>query len=274
MVPYTLVTLAENPQLEEPMRRLSLEAWPEFLRHDAVCGRHWEALFRLFAPFQVLLCGADQRVIAAGHTIPVGWDGTREDLPSGLDGVLARGVHNTQHGHAPTTLSALAAIVTPSHQRQGLSAVLLRAMRGVAAAHGFRALIAPVRPTLKHRYPLTPMARYAGWRRADGAPFDPWVRVHWRLGAELLQIAPQSMVVTGTVADWEAWTGLAFPDSGPYIVPGALQPVCIDRAHDVGRYEDPNIWMQHATAEPTAPPHAGPAGVPAPPGDQCAQGNG
>ena len=204
MVLYTLVTLAERPQLEEPMRRLSLEAWPEFLRHDAVCGQHWGLLFSLFAPFQLLFCDADQRVIAAAHTLPVVWDGTREDLPLGLDGVLARGVHNAQHGHAPTTLSALAAIVAPSHQRQGLSPLLLRAMRAVAAAHGSRALIAPVRPTLKQRYPLTPIARYAGWVRADGAPFDPWVRVHWRLGAEVLQIAPQSMVVTGTVADWEA----------------------------------------------------------------------
>jgi hypothetical protein len=41
---------------------------------------------------------------------------------------------------------------------------------------------------------------------------------------------------------------MCFPESGPYIVPGALQPVIIDRERDVGRYEDPNIWMRHATA--------------------------
>ena len=61
---------------------------------------------------------------------------------------------------------------------------------------------------------------------------------------------------------------MAFPDSGPYVVPGALQPVRIDREHDVGRYEDPNIWMKHATAEDPAPPHTGLAGVSEPPGDQ------
>jgi hypothetical protein len=125
--------------------------------------------------------------------------------------------------------------------------MILRAMRSTAAAYGLTALIAPVRPTLKHRYPLTPIDRYARWTRPDGSPFDPWLRVHWRLGAEFLQVAPQSMVVTGTVEAWETWTGLSFPESGPYVVSGALQPVVINLGRDCGRYEDPNVWMRHTT---------------------------
>jgi hypothetical protein len=144
-------------------------------------------------------------------------------------------------------LSALAAMVAPSHQRRGLSAAILQVMRATAAGHGLTALIAPVRPTLKHRYPLTSIERYMHWTQPDGSPFDPWLRVHWRLGAEFLQVAPHSMVVTGTVQEWEAWTGMSFPESGPYVVPGALQPVLIDLEKDCGRYEDPNIWMRHAT---------------------------
>jgi hypothetical protein len=41
---------------------------------------------------------------------------------------------------------------------------------------------------------------------------------------------------------------MRFPDSGSYVVPGALQPVVIDRAADEGRYEDPNVWMRHPIA--------------------------
>jgi hypothetical protein len=37
-------------------------------------------------------------------------------------------------------------------------------------------------------------------------------------------------VISGTVAEWEEWTGMRFPDSGAYVVPGALVPVDIDRA--------------------------------------------
>jgi hypothetical protein len=53
---------------------------------------------------------------------------------------------------------------------------------------------------------MTSMDQYVRWRRADGAPFDPWLRLHRQLGARLLRVAPRSMVVTGTIAEWEAWT--------------------------------------------------------------------
>jgi hypothetical protein len=38
---------------------------------------------------------------------------------------------------------------------------------------------------------------------------------------------------------------MSFPESGPYVVPGALQPVLMDLERDEGRYEDPNVWMRH-----------------------------
>jgi GNAT superfamily N-acetyltransferase len=241
------VTLEQRPDLIEQVRRLSSEVWAEFLQHSAVCNRHWRRLYSIFARFQVVLCEPADTVIAAGHTIPLRWDGTIADLPSGLDGVLERGVGDAEYGRKPTTLSALAAMVVPGHQRHGLSTEVLQAMRSTAASHGLTALIAPVRPTLKHRYPLTPIERYMRWTQPDGSPFDPWLRVHWRLGADFLQVAPQSMVITGTVQEWETWTGMRFPESGPYVVPEALQPVLIDLENDCGRYEDPNVWMRHAT---------------------------
>ena len=144
--------------------------------------------------------------------------------------------------------AALVAVVDPGYQGRGLSSLIIEGMRGLAAEHGLDALVAPVRPTLKARYPLTPMERYLGWRRADGQLFDPWLRVHERLGAEILGVCPGSLVVEGTVAEWEEWTGMAFPDSGSYVVEAALVPVEIDRAHDVGRYVEPNVWMRHTVS--------------------------
>ena len=77
----------------------------------------------------------------------------------------------------------------------------------------------------------------------DGSPFDPWLRDHWRLGARLARIAPRSMTYTGTVAEWEEWTGLRFPESGRYVIPGAIEPILIDRERGLGLYEEPNVWM-------------------------------
>ena len=76
-------------------------------------------------------------------------------------------------------------------------------------------VIAPVRPTLKPRYPLSPIEEFARWTRPDGAPLDPWLRTHWRLGARIIATAPRSQTMTGTVAEWQAWTGMAFPATRP-----------------------------------------------------------
>jgi hypothetical protein len=51
--------------------------------------------------------------------------------------------------------------------------VLLQAMAGLARDAGLTRLIAPVRPSLKERYPTIPIDRYARWTRPDGSPFDP-----------------------------------------------------------------------------------------------------
>jgi len=51
--------------------------------------------------------------------------------------------------------------------------------------------------------------------------------------------------VPGTAAAWEEWTGLAFPESGSYVVSGALVPIEIDRERDEGVHVEPNVWMVH-----------------------------
>ena len=53
------------------------------------------------------------------------------------------------------------------------------------------------------------------------------------------------MRISGSVAEWEDWTKLVFPESGTYVVPGALVPVEIDRERDEGVYVEPNVWMHH-----------------------------
>lgn len=248
----TVFTYAERPELQPEIRRLHREGWPTFMLYDPVSDRYWDALYSTFAEYQFLICDEHDAVIAIGHTIPVVWDGTIAGLPTGWDAVLERGVLDHQQGRRPTTLSALAAIVDPRVQGRGLSRDVLVAMRGIAAAHGLRELIAPVRPSLKSRYPLTPIERYVRWQHTDesGAalPFDPWLRVHARLGAEMLAVAPESLMIPGTVAEWQSWTGMQFPESGLYIVPGALHPVEIDCERDLGRYVEPNVWMRHRVA--------------------------
>jgi hypothetical protein len=135
--------------------------------------------------------------------------------------------------------------VDARQQGRGLSGLIIQGMARAAARAGLECLIAPVRPTWKERYPLAPLERYAAWLREDGLPFDPWIRLHVRLGATILGLAPRSLDVRGTLSQWEEWAAMAFPASGDYVVPGALVPVTMDRELDEGRYIEPNVWMRH-----------------------------
>jgi len=212
------------------------EVWPEFLRHDPISIQHWDRLYSERSEFQFALLDENGELLAEANSLPV------EGQPVGWDAAVLNGFAATQ----PDRLCALAIAIGRNYQGRRLATATLEHMRGLAIAHGFRELIAPVRPTLKHLYPLIPTDHYVAWRREDGSLFDPWLRTHERLGAELIAVAGESMRIEASVAEWEHWTGMIFPESGSHIVRGALVPVEIDRERDLGVYVEPNVWMRHS----------------------------
>jgi len=220
---------------ERDLRGTMPQLWPEFMSRDDVVSGFWPRLYDEYADFQLWVVDGKE-TIGYARTLPVRWDGLPE--PRGLSWAMSRGVEGE-----PSTLCAVVAGIVPAYRGKGLSSLLLRRMAGLAAAHGLDSMIAPVRPTWKERYPLTPIERYVLWRREDGFPYDPWLRTHERVGAELLEVAPLSMTVTGSREEWEEWTGLQFPEDGDYVVPGGLVPVRFEAGQ--GSYVEPNVWMRH-----------------------------
>jgi hypothetical protein len=243
----SLHTAAERPDLWE--RGIdSTDVWPEYNLHGDVLNEHWGSLEDELADFQfVLYDDSADVVVAEGHTAPFGWDGTDASLPNGIDAVL-RQVFAPGADHAATTPNTLCALAaeTPRHGRaRGLAVEILGAMRTLAQRHELTHLVAPVRPSWKERYPTVPIERYIGWRRADGQLLDPWMRVHERLGARVARPIPESLLITGTVAEWEAWTSMVFPETGDNVFPEGLALLHVDRDDDLGTYWEPNVWMVH-----------------------------
>ena len=243
-MPYDIVTLAEQPSLIETVNQIHREAWPQFLLHDQVWQRYWGRLLAEFGEYQLVLLEGD-KVIGAAHGIPLKWVGALEDVPSGWDSAVERGFRDKEGSVNPTAVIGLSLVILPDYQGRNLSRMLLSTLHDLAKRKEMRDVLVPVRPTMKSKYPKMPMGDYLSKLMRDGLPFDPWVRTHVKLGAKFLNIAHQSMVVTGTVAEWEEWTGKKFRKSGEHLVPGALVPVYIDRKKDQGIYEEPNIWVRY-----------------------------
>jgi len=235
-----LVRYADRPDLRDVrFRTLSARTFPAFTHHNQTGTRYWGRLVPEHPDFQLALVD-DGELVAELHSLPLAWDGSLADLPLGWDDVFER---SFETGRPYDSLAALAISVLPERRRERLSERMIEAMREVGRAHGLRELIAPVRPTLKDRYPLIAIERYAEWRREDGSHFDPWVRIHERVGGEILAPAPDSMRIEAPVGDWEEWTGVRFPDDGDYVVEGMLAPLRVSAG--IGVHVEPNIWMRH-----------------------------
>jgi GNAT superfamily N-acetyltransferase len=177
--------MRDRPRPDEQMARLFADGWPAFITADQQVKRHISRVRELFGDLELVLLDDDDVVVAAGWSVPLRWSGDPLDLPGGYADSLARAVDVDDRGERPDTLVIAAAQVRPDLRGHGIAAQLLTALGRLADEHGWARIIAPVRPTLKVRYPLTPIDRFASWTRADGAPLDPWICTHWRLGAGL-----------------------------------------------------------------------------------------
>ena len=251
-----IATFSQRPDLLDKVFGPEIQsAVPEFMRHDPAGALYYGNgqldRYREFGLVAVDLAEPD-RPVARAFSVPFAFrDGTkgREELPDGgWDAVIRWADEDRRAGRPATAVSALEIMVAPRLQRRGTSRLMLAALRGNAKRLGFGDLYAPLRPTDKHCEPLTPFADYVARQRDDGLPHDSWVRTHVRAGARIVKVAPHSMVITGTIAEWRRWTGLGFTASGPTIVPGALSPVHVSLEQDHAVYIEPNLWVHHRLA--------------------------
>jgi len=238
-----IFTADERPDLWDLARteQAFADLWPEYNHHGNNAARYFGVLYPRLAQFQALFVDRRSGDLAGrARTIPFRWDGTLDDLPTGIDAVGLRGINGRER---PTALSALAAEVATAYQGVGLSHLVLQVMAAMARSAGLAPLLAPVRPSWKERYPLTPIERYAAWRVEDGLPFDPWLRTHARLGGMVLRCEARSMQITASVGDWQTWTAMAFPEEGDYVFPRGLAPLRVGEG--TGTYWEPNVWVRH-----------------------------
>jgi GNAT superfamily N-acetyltransferase len=241
-------SLRERPDLRPLVFSDNLDAvWPEFMRQDAAAKLYFGApVFNHYLDYAFAGL-VDDEVVARAFAVPFafGTEGRTELPDGGWDQVIRWGHEDCVAGRRPTTMSALEIALVPKARGSGRSAAMLDALKSCAKKMGFAEMFAPVRPSQKHLRPRTPMREYLDLRRADNLPMDAWLRTHVRIGGEIVKIAPYSMTIVGTIAEWSQWTGATFERSGEAEVEGALVPVLVSLEQDYGVYVEPNVWVRH-----------------------------
>lgn len=234
-----------DTRIGEMQKDLGSKTWPEFMQHDDIVNKYWADLYTNFLKFQFALFDKP-KIIGIGNAVPIHWQGPFTDLPdTGLDWAMEKAGKDFQSGLKPNLLIGVQILINATFQSHGMSYEMLRIMKDIARSNGIDSIALPVRPTLKSDYPLTPIEKYVNWQNQDNLPFDPWIRVHIKAGGRVVGICHQSMIIKGTVSDWEKWTGLIFPETGDYVINKALTSILIDKNRDIGTYIEPNVWVIH-----------------------------
>ncbi|MCX5197770.1 N-acetyltransferase [Streptomyces sp. NBC_00249] len=251
MTAIKITSIADRPELAGRLWDMQ-DSWPEFSAHDSLA---WLLYPRIVAEFPeyVWIATDGDAVVARGFSLPFALHTAERAgaLPAqGWDAVLMWAFSDRRRGIRPDTVSAIEISIATGRQGEGLSGRMLAAMRESVRAAGFAELVAPVRPSGKPAEPDTPMSEYAYRTREDGLPYDPWLRVHVRAGAVIDSVAPLSMTINGSLAQWREWTGLPFDTRGPIRVPGALAPVHCEPEHGYAVYVEPNVWVRHPLGAP------------------------
>jgi len=232
--------LSDNKKLLDVINKLHSEPWPVFLSEDSSVKKYWQRLYQLYPEYQ-LLFRINSEYVGVANSAPIYWNANIDDLPAGFDKAIEIIIEKNEK---PNTLCGLAIVISKNYLGKGFSSKIINNFKKLAKFYGYSNLILPVRPTLKSQYPIILMDDYVNWEK-DNLSFDPWLRVHIKIGGTILKVANPSMRVRGTVSDWQKWTGMYFGESNKYIIQGALNPVDIDIESDLGEYIEPNVWVLH-----------------------------
>jgi hypothetical protein len=247
VVEYQVVNFKERPDLYDLQNAICGRAFPEFLYYSQIADKYWERMIAYYKEYQLLIL-KDHEIVSVINCMPMNLDIPDEALPQeAFNWGIEKGIKDFEAGKKINAVMGVQIIIPKEYQGKGLSSTAVEALKNMCVNRGIKRLVIPIRPSLKSKYPINSMDNYIQWKNSDGLPFDPWLRVHVKNNAQIISVCKNAVEVAGTVNEWETWTKMKFPESGEYVVPGALCPVKIDLENNLGTYIEPNVWVSYGS---------------------------
>lgn len=242
---YEVVTFKERPDLYDLQQNICGKAFPEFLYYSEIAAKTWEKMITYYKEYQLLFLH-DGKIVCVFNCMPMNLDITDEELPEeAFNWGLEKGIKDFEDGKEINAALGVQIIIPSEYQGKGISSIAVVEIKKICAQKGIKKLIIPIRPTLKSKYPINDMDNYINWKNVKGLPFDPWLRVHVKQKGKIIRTCKSAVEIKGTIKQWEGWTNMKFPESGWYVVKGALCPIKIDTEKNLGIYIEPNVWVSH-----------------------------
>ena len=223
------------------------KVWPRYLLekgdiddHAAPTSLSDHALTRRFRMWGIRR-KEDRKLVAFASAVMISTDQNRKSYPNegwryALNAYYAGGAENC--------LCLLSANVDPDYRNLKFSYSLIQAAKELAASLGLSSVLAPVRPTQKAQFPLLPIREYLEKKSDDGEIYDPWLRVHAKLGGEILNICTESVVVKASFSKWEEWLGSSIEGLNMFVPEMGLVPITVE-SEKIGVYCEPNVWVRY-----------------------------
>jgi GNAT superfamily N-acetyltransferase len=186
-------------------------------------------------------------LVATIDAIEIDWDGNPKTLPErGWTEIIEEGLIREAEGRELKTdwIAALGTSVLPDYQKFGLSKTLLEELVKKAKSLGYKGMVAPVRPIYRFRMPDLTIQDYVNVRLPDGEHFDPWVRIHERIGGQIIGVCPASAVFSAPITDWQDWSKMKLPENGKVLVPNAIN--YLEIKDSLGVLKEDSIWILHS----------------------------
>lgn len=240
-------TRADSPELKRAAKAIEHASWNHlgYLNYTRAHYGLYDELLDTYPEFQLcLMDGNSDYPVAVANCVPLARSGSDDLPPEGWDWLVETAA--AQHGLQHNFLGALAISVPVVHRGKGYATRMIRELRALAERKGYKGVVAPVRPSAKDRHPGVPIADYINWTDDTGRLYDPWLRSHVSSGGVIVGPCERSMVVEEPIPFWETWARQRLDKSGDYTIDGALAPVSINVDEQLGRYEEPNVWVAYS----------------------------
>jgi hypothetical protein len=198
-------------------------------------------------------------LFAHGITTQIYWTGNPAHLPRGWHGAVRRSYeHAFVEKVSPNTLVGLFINVEPGHRSEGWGGHIALEMKNLASRLGLTYIVFPLRlPTRYQReYVRMPVDQFAKLTRADGQSLDHWLRLHVRLGAQIIGHCDTSHQHAMHLQDFYSQFGAEkVTATGYHLVQRGDEwfDAFVDVEREFVLINEPCIWVQHTVVPGAAP---------------------